>query len=142
MVNILSYQGYTNQDYFEISCYTFQNDWEQHNKWQLMLPSMLSKENMHTLLVRMQRSSSTMIINVSIPLQDVDWSTSRCSNTTFGHIINDYIILIQVSLLTQVHFCSIHNSLWKHYTCPSNWVLNKKKCCESTKWSITQVLKS
>jgi hypothetical protein len=54
--------------------------------WQLILAMVWSKGNTPPLLVAVQTSMANMEINVAIPQEDWNWSTSRSSCTALGRI--------------------------------------------------------
>lgn len=80
------------------------------NKWQLMMVRMWSKQYTHPLPVGEQTSPATMEINVKLPLEGGDWSTSRSSYIILGHTPKWCFILLQVNLFNHVDCFSSHNS--------------------------------
>lgn len=74
------------------------------------MPSMLSKENTHALLVGIQTFTDTMEINAVVPQENKDCSTSISSYTALKYIPKEYVILLQRYLLKLVHCFTLNNS--------------------------------
>ena len=66
--------------------------------------------NTHPLQLRVQTLIVTMIVSVVVLQEDGNISTSRFSNTTFGHILIGLYTLLQRSLLNDFHCSSINSS--------------------------------
>lgn len=75
-----------------------------------MLVRMWSKGNNLPFMVGVQTCTTTMEINVTVPQEAGNCSTSRPSYTNLGHTSKGHFILPQGHLLNHVHCCPTHNS--------------------------------
>lgn len=73
-----------------------------------MLVRMSSKRNTHSLLLGVQTCMATMGMNMAVPHETGNRSTSKSNNMTLGHIFKGRSILLQGHLLNYVHYGFIH----------------------------------
>lgn len=139
MFIIIRHQGNVNQNGITMPSYTCEKGYDQSHKWQLTLPRMWSKRNIPPLLGGVQTCWACLEIITAISQHTGNWSTSRPSQTTFGHIHKGPSILPQnTCLFVAALFITLRNR--KILDVPQSKT-SFKMWCIRTMHCVTQLLK-
>ena len=132
MFNILSRQGW---------CFKSKRLWDsiKISKSVTQVTDDADNGNTPPLLVGLQTCTTAMKISMEVPQKTGNWSASKPSYATFGHIPEKHFILPQRHLLKYVHRSFIHN---RQTLETSEIPLNQRgKHGTFTQWSVAQMLK-